>query len=294
MTDFFYFNHRKFYRNEELIKPVIGDTPECTVVPLFLPASLDQDLQWEMVKETAEKLVQQEKFLFWEFDFGLGRGSLDLCDTARYFSFTLAIEEFLKRLYPDFKEHSFGVGLYRGDALFSERFSWNEELENNCKESNLKEEIYCAKIFAEYMHRLASYLPDGILPFCFIDVSALTTSEAAQILSRNRFCYLHLAVKGGGAPLGDLHWNQEMAQPYSEEQEVGLVLPPDLFCTPLVLQKLEQLLKSGVRFRIIPEALLNEHWDGLDVIMAVEDGLSAQGRRMLQGFAAADGHITLL
>ncbi len=298
MTELFSFSNRTFYREDLPFSPLIGSGEGCNIVRIPLPARLEHDLDWKGAKDAAQAAILEGKFLFWEFDFGLETGLLELHDTARFLSFTLAIEQFLTRLLPAFKEHSFGVSLYKGDILFSNRFSWSEELENNCLESGLDERVYCAGIFVEYMHRLASYLPDVLLPFCLLDASALPDAIAAQILSKGRFFHLHLAVKGVAAPVGDLKWEGDLFCPFPHKEEVGVILPPDIRCTDPVIQKLEillkQVLEQGQQPRIIPEALLNEHWDGLDRILAIEEALTQQGKRMLQGFAAAEGITTLV
>jgi hypothetical protein len=286
-------DHRSFYLGETPFIPCIGKEDFCNVLPIPVFAGLDEELLWDNSKRLA--LVAKEKYLFWELDFGLGEGSLVLYDTARYHSYTLAIEQFLEKLWKPFSDKTFGVSLYKGKCDFFDRFSWSHQHEEQSGEAGADEELYCANVFAEYLHRLASYLPDELLPFCLFDTHLLSPARAAQILSKERFSHLHLGVKCEKTISQYLSWKGGIYTFHKQDSSLGILLPPDELCTKSFLEKLDELLdqltNQGNTFRIIPEALFNELWDGLDQVIAFKDTISPQGGRKLLGFAAAGGEI---
>ena len=67
--------------------------------------------------------------------------------------------------------------------------------------------------------------------------------------------------------------------------EMGKV-PYDLFDQTVSLLK-----DSRIDYVIFPELLMIESWHGLDYILVFSDAVSREGRRMLQGFNAADGKV---
>lgn len=293
MTEHFTYEGRSFFREGKPFYPEEGNTQS-----IVLPAFLQSELDFASAKEIATAAIAAGKTLLWEFDFGLSRDALHLHDTVRFLSFTLAIEEFLKGLWPQFEESSFGIVLYRGKLDFSKRFFWAGEHEKNLQELGQDEDLYCADVFAEYIHRLASYLPDALLPFCLFDVSDLSPARSAQILSKERFAHVYLGVRGSPFSLGHLIWQGEESLSLCQETQVGVILPPDELCSSSCLERLNlvlgDLISQGKCPRVIPEALLNQEWDNLDLVIGLEDLLTFQGRRRLQGFIAAGGDVSLI
>jgi len=72
----------------------------------------------------------------------------------------------------------------------------------------------------------------------------------------------------------------------------GLLLPTDPMCTPEILASLEDKYEED--YKIVPEAVFEECWDGLDRLLYIEETLTDQGRRKLQGFTAAGGLLNPL
>lgn len=288
-------DNRSFFLNENLFIPVIGDQDECNINAVNLACALDQDLNWHEVKKNAFQIIERGKYLFWCFCFGLEEGPLLFEDTARFLSLTVAIETFLKEVYPFFADKTFGASIYKGNLDIASRFLWSETHEKNLTEGKLSEELYCTDVFAGYLHRLASFFPDSILPFCFFNISTFSVIKSAQLLSKERFAHLHLAIKGEYQPLGSLIWDNNQAFFSQKETRIGILLPIDERCSVEVLARLQKLLeKIEEAPRVIPETIFNEQWDGIDIIYALEDKLTVSGKRQLQGFAAAGGEIILV
>lgn len=200
---------------------------------LTLPADLYSDLNWEIPEE--------DVLCYLDF------GPLFLYDQAAFYSYTLAIEYFVKRA-----KNPKGVILYKGSASI---------LENAEK----------ASVFAEFLHRLASFLPDEIKPYCLFE-PAFTPAKFAQLTSKDRFWHLHLSLEEKDHPL-------------------GLLLPQDEYCTDEVLNALDEAMEGEPNMRVVPEVRLNEMWHGLDELIVIENAVSPVGRRQLQGFLAAGGKV---
>ncbi|MES2344859.1 MAG: hypothetical protein V4494_02840 [Chlamydiota bacterium] len=291
-------DQRQYYLNENPFTPIIGHDDECNTVPIELLAGLQHDLDWQKAQSQAWKVIESGKFIFWRFNFGLEKGLLNLENTAYFFSFTLAIEKFIKNFLPEFASKTFGVCIYQGDLHVASRFFWSSAHEKNFKESSIEEDLYCIDVFAEYLHRLSSYFPDNLLPFCCFDTSLFTAAKGAQLLSKERFAHLHLGIKGLYQPSCSLTWDEKRIFFIRPQVSKGILLPPDTLCSLNVIKKIDELVEQyaqkGETLRIIPEMLLNEEWDGLDLVFVIENMLTTQGRRRLQGFIAAGGEISYI
>ena len=253
-------------------------------INIKLPARLEDELRWQGARSTALEARESGKTLFWEFDFGMGDSPISLDDSGHFLSFATAIDHFMKTLGTEFAHSTAGVILYRGDLNFHERLIWSGDLKDYFEEwvgtlpegLVAPEQLFCVNLFAEYMHRLASYLSEMFIPYCFFDTSSFASKAAvSQLLSKERFGFIVVKEPSSGAQ--------------------GIVLPSDAQCDKNVLNALDRLFaefeSQKIAYKIIPEALLSEEWEGLDVITAIADSLSHPGRRMLQGFSASGGQV---
>jgi hypothetical protein len=285
-------------------KPISLKISQEEVIQLL--AREHEDLNWEMEKKRAQELVTQGKMLFWEMDFGLSEGMLSFKDPARFFSFSLALEQFSKELWPLFKEQTLGFSLYRGRFDVTERVIWDAQTEEHFLESlqeeddpEIKRRFFSADLFAEFLHRLASFLPVELPLFCFFDLVHIT-NPALQVclFSPSRFEHFNLALKGSKLPFRGLVWedNQAYSQMHASEKKVGVVIPQDAFCSSANLSSLEKLLNTlqekNVAYRLVPEAFMTVEWDGLEKLLVIPNAVSPQGQRMLKGFAVTGGVIS--
>lgn len=295
MSEGFFLHHRTFFKGEGVFYPNIGKGEGCNVTPICLSARLEDSLEWGSSVALARKEMLSGKMLFWEFDFGLASEALDLTDTGRFLSFTLAIDHFLKEILPEFQGVSFGVSLYQGCVDFASRFIWSGDHAEEWKGSRFQKEVYCTRVVGDYLHRLASCFPETLVACCLFDISSLSFCEAAYLLSKERFAYLCLGVKGGIAPLGELLWKETQICTIAGGSAVGVLLPEDVesmegWCGVLE-GAIADLVKNGKLPRVIPESLFNEQWDGLETVMVCQGGVSKRGKRMLEGFVAAGGVV---
>lgn len=277
-------DHHGFYRNGEPFFPLIQDN----TVLLRLPAQLNDTLDWSTQIEQAHQIISSNKSLLWEIDLGLPDFQFTPDNSAAFFSFSLALEEFTSKVWPLFANHTFGAALYRGGLPNFPLSHWETAFVDSSYSCYT---LYSIQMLSEYLHRLISFLPDTILPFAFIDATTIASpAKAAQLFSKARFEHLHLALKGAKSPFPGLCW--ETGQPFlASSPPIAIYLPDDALIDPAFLQKLDNLLPHLTDFRWIPEEKLTEQWDGLDLLLVDPDKISLQGKRKLLGFIAAGGAV---
>lgn len=159
--------------------------------------------------------------------------------------------------------------------------------------------LYCINTLAAYLHRLAAALPEEL--FVFVDLDGRLIRNQAflyQLISKERFSHLNLAIKGHEIPLESFKWNNNSLCYEVKEVRVGVCFPNDPFCVQSTLNALRKLFadleKHQIAYRIIPEFLMTSSWDGLDEILFIHKALSPQGKRILQGFSITGGKCIYL
>lgn len=274
--------YHHFIKNEAVINNVI-----------HLDATLKSTLDWE--KEIAEAAVICEKNtrILWKLDFGLfNQLQYPLTSQQQFQTFRLAIDHFKEAIWSRFKECSEGVILYEGsldsieNATDENIRNWAEERFDEFEENKVQKgdrflhALYSRDISLDYLKQLAALLPYEAN--CFISkkiVSALPKVEKAIFF--NEECY---------RPLQFL-----MDESASSEARVGVCLPPITSYNPGLYLQLNEIVdeldKNGVPYRFIAEEALINSIEGLDQLFVVASGLSAQGKRKLQGFIAAGGEV---
>jgi hypothetical protein len=215
---------------------------------VILPASVTSELEWPQVQP-------EDGPILWEFDFGWNKSEapLFLSDKGAFNAHVLAVEEYSKKL-------SQQVVLYRGSLGIVSRIVGADDA------------VEAATIFGDYLHRLASFLPDSVTPYCLFESSPFPQGLSAQLMSKERFLHLELFLGPNLSP-------------------TAILLPPDELCTAEVLHKLEKLIALVGECRIIPQLRLSEMWEGLDILYVIPEAINNQGHRHLKGFEAAGGKI---
>jgi len=312
-------DHHGYYRNGHPFFPMIQEhsfpfMDWSNSVFLRLPSCLSDDLNWSKEKEQARQIMASGKYIFWEIDLGLSSFVFTPENSAAFFSFSVAIEEFTAKIWPEFQKQTFGVVLYNGALTSSRNFplgnweptflDWVNEL--NWSTSEPHYDLYCIQILSEYLHRLVSFLPDSTLPFALIDAASIASpGKIAQLFSKERFEHIQLALKGATCPFSGICWDEGLnGQGYlgktlslknSSFPSLGLYLPKDKFLDASLIEAFDKLIlefnESQTPFRIIPEEKLTEQWDGIDKLIVPSQAISGQGRRKLLGFIAAGGRI---
>ncbi len=181
--------------------------------------------------------------------FYLDFGGFDLFDEAKFNANMLAVEEFAKR-FPNAEKVI---------------LAWtNGQMED-------------PQIFSDYLHRLASALPDITTPVLLCDITKEQKMEDLVIpFCKRRFAHFELLFSDQRIPI-------------EGDESVIVVLPQDEQYDSVLFGALFASL--DVEFKCIPEELLNEHWGGVDVLVVEPNSLGEVGKRMLLGFEAAGGKV---
>ncbi|MDE3045663.1 MAG: hypothetical protein KGJ02_03360 [Verrucomicrobiota bacterium] len=250
-------------------------------------------LDWSKALERAR---QSKKKILWKLELGLEGLYFPLEDELRFQALILALHEFSQKVWPEFQEKSIGICLYRGTVDFSEHFAWTERQKENFSawleeqpDSPSTRRLFCADSFAVYFQMLSHRLPDEAPIFLLFDARSIhPPSHALQILSKERFQYFEVALRGDDLPRDGYTWEGETLQLRQIAGAVGLVFPEtnDL----KALQAFDRLLaeKKG---RVVFESFLTEEWEGLDQLIVVSENVSSQTARKLKGFCAAGGEV---
>lgn len=273
------------------------DPVEYNVFQIRLDATLESSLSWENEIAIAKQVVLQGGLLFWELDFGLAAPTFSLDSKLPFQAFLIAIKEFNDLIWKEFAAHTYGVVMFRGEVNYNAVFPWNQKQREYFEEweSNVpfKEKLYAISALTEYLHALSAKLPEELQIFALFDAAQIESgAELAILLSEKRFSHIHLGVKNSSVHIGALRW----AEGYRGDPDlcqIGICVPEESLCSQKILGHLDQLFEEhrGVNFRIVPELMIIEKWEGLDEMIYLEDFITVQGKRQLDGFIAAGGKI---
>ncbi len=266
---------------------------------IVLPAHPKDPLIWKDQQIQAEEAIEKGLSVFWELDLGIASSKTDFNDPSTFLTHCIALQAFDQSIWKNFFSKTLGISIYKGPFDFSERVmnpskehfeEWLADHNLALPETNKSLEghfykVYCANMFGEYLHRLASCLPDTLPVFCSIDAThAGSRAELAHILSKDRFEHIHLSIKGDRLPSVN-----------STSVSVGVLLPSDDGISLEILAELDRVLdqldERNTPFRIISETFLTEQWNGIDLLIVISSSLNSIGKRKLQGFCAAGGTV---
>ncbi len=297
----FYGTHRGLFLEGRPFIPLIAedskDSEECHAVCIKLPAFLDSDLLWDEQMHQAELLVSRGKYLVWDLQLGLESEEISFFDPVAFQSWGIALQEFSRVVWKKFRASTWGVILFRG-CIYEQDMPFPER-------------VGALQLCADYLHRLASYLPDTLPIFLLWDASACTRmSEVAILLSAERFTHFQLGVRGTRLMLSACDWQTghgrrgwigvgsppTLAKEAEKgEVKVGIVIPGDDVISQEVMSLLDEVLKffvdGRIGYRLVPEGLLNEQWDDLDSLILFVPAMTTLGKRKVLGFLAAGGRV---
>ncbi len=310
MSDFFIDDAIGFTRKGRPFHPIISDSKEnqyfkhTNVHTIALDCSMTSDLKWEEEERKVKKSIEEEKYLFWDLDFGWNRPWIQTPYPMALPSFLVAVNTFLKKFYLPYQKETFGVNLYRGNKIFP--WQWNQMYQEGFNQwieeyPSLPEPkiFYKISLLSEFLHTLAANLPHDVLSFAFFDRIALPRALLVHLLSKEFFPYLLVITREKTLPIGPLFWKNGLFHmrcfPKKGEAKIGLVLPLNQNIHAQNVEKVKMFIEifqqQKRNFRLISEAYLNESWDALDDLILLSDSLSSQGKRKVKGFVAAGGRL---
>lgn len=300
-------------------------------VTIQLDGRIKSTLDWKEAREQAQKAIDQGYAILWDLQLGLFKELLQpLVNQTQFLSLTLSLEHFRDSIWKEFKSHTIGLSIFRGNADFNQEFVWNQDQEQNLKgwlkdrscmdlaaldRSSLMHHpvgqqlvrLFCRDVLIEYLALLVNRIPDHLPVYLYLDVASIAHSpiDQLQILNPERFDRLHLILKGSSLPFNAWGWEQPTPLGYVGQtirnlpsdtpHSIGLCIPPFNFYHSHHYQGLKEgiaaLQQQSLPFKLIAENQLTIQWDGLDYLLYTSAGLSGQGKRKLQGFCAAGGTV---
>ena len=259
---------------------------------ISLPCTKESDLNW--VSLLPEK---EGPPILWNLDLGL---DFPLEDELFFHALKLALSLFSETVWPQYRENTAGVTLYRGPLDFSAEFQWTPHQEENWelwKEdrpdlplAQLKR-LFCADAYAYYFQKLSHALLDELPIFLLFDpVAGLTNAEMLQLLSKERYEHFQVVARGVCGWDGLRLEGNAFLPPLLSS--VAICLPEERLLNTQILEKIDRLLKElSSPLRVIPEHFLLESWEGVEELYVFPEGVSPQGIRKLKGFLASGGKV---
>jgi hypothetical protein len=290
-------------------------TSHFNVVVLALNMSQNSNLDWKIQKSKAQEYVEKGFLILWDLEMGLFQDlTYPLSDEMQLLSFQRALEHFKKEIFEEFKDHTFGVILYKGSLDFQIKWTseedelfekWLEGKESLDQRKRLFKRDYCV----DYLNLLLADLPDSLFPFLLFKVpSAIDEVEFLRLTSKEHFSHFQLGIKGTNSfPYARpfLTWESSF-QSYlggfyetitppallpRKHLNTALLLPPSSPHYDEAWEDVRTELKKTVLFRAIEIPFLTEEWDLLDTLIIFPKALDVQARRKVAGFAAAGGSV---
>lgn len=214
-----------------------------------LDASLRSDLMWDVKTDVSN--------ILWELEF-----DIHTLSPVHLASYQLAVTHFVQKVWEKHRENTLGVILYKGKAPPFE-----------------------VEAFADYLHHIASHLPDEAPPFALFDCAGDPLKFSKEI-----FPHIHLGFRSG--PVGPIQWKETLVPRFCNAK-IGVALPlrEKGLQFDVVDACLHLLDQEKIPYRLIAEPYLTEEWDDLDEMIIFPDLISEWGLRMIQGFEAAGGQV---
>jgi hypothetical protein len=298
---------------------------------LFVDLSLTSSLDFTEVIKKAHLILAEGGKLVWELYLDIKPHLTELHFEGIFNAHYQALKTFSQVVWPLFKDHTLAACLYQGNIDLSAYFSWNAGHYQNFLEwltdlyktpshlfestelQNLEhfnvyfldmfektpftrhlKNLYCMNTLIAYLHRLVAALPEELLVFASLDATAYAhPAYLYQLLSKERFSHLHIALKGHLIPLEVFTWKEDTTLFQNKTATVGVCFPNDAYCVQSTLNALKKVFidleTHQIPYRVIPEFLITSSWDGLDDLIVLQKSLSSQGKRILQGFSITGG-----
>ena len=243
-------------------------------IPLDL--SVRSLLNWQKESLLAQAAVERGLCLLWEIQLGLDAAVLE--DEALFLTLQLNVQHFNDTLWKQFQQHSFGVALFRG--------------------------ILHQRILDD-LKSLAALLDEEARCFLFLDTRAAidvkSYLQCAALESLGYFCPIlkgefaenlpyAFPTLGWGHGASSLGFCAETLQTSLPETRLSYAIClPETPCWEEVHAVVHQL--GECPFRIIPEAILTQEWEGIDRLIVFPRACTEKTHRKLRGFEVAGGEI---
>ncbi len=294
-----------------------------------LDLSQKSTLDWDSQFAVVDELIDRGSSIFWDLYLGINADSFSYDDYFLFQSLSIGIAQFIEKFWKKFQGHCLGINLFRGQLNLAESIRWSEKekdifrlwlsqkqfdrslgtnFETPHKTHPQILRIYAVERLSDYLHQLGASFPEEAAIFATFNAFDIDSpSMQAQLLSKQRFPHIRLSAANVKCPLFGIRWHSGMMRggvlsnkPSEDERQkssplTGVCIPLDSHFSDSTYNILDQIFaylkKYDHDYRIIPEALFTEYWDGLDQILICPQCLSEEGIRKLMGFQAAGGEV---
>ncbi|MFN4174872.1 MAG: hypothetical protein ACK4HV_07215 [Parachlamydiaceae bacterium] len=199
--------------------------------------------------------VGEGKKIAWFLDFGFfDRLSFPFGDDREGKALHLAIDHFLKTLYPEFEAYTEKVCLYKGSPVFPLG----------------KDPYEASKIFSEYLDYLIANIYDRVPLSLDFDCEGLSPLKKARLV--NRELYSRFKIEESD------HFDRA-------------VLLPSVYSEESAFQHLDEMMMNLKDYKVISEPYLVAEWAGLNELYVSSASITPGAYRKLLGFNAAGGLV---
>jgi hypothetical protein len=246
---------------------------------ITLDAKTSSTLDWAKARTEALQKMAIGKKILWHLDFGCFKHLLKpLSSQEQFLPLTLAVDHFISSLWNEFRTYSRGVLVYRGSADFATEIPASE-IEGV---DSLERSIRARNMASDYLQQLITKLPDSIPAYLAFESAG--EDALVNALSYDPSAYGRIKILPN-----ENAWNPEA------DAAVGVLMPSITQWQRSHLEPFRAIADQIQEpYKRIPETRLIHHWSGLDRLYYVEQTLSPQGKRQLQGFIAAGGEVIAL
>lgn len=272
-------------------------------VCIRLDGKIDADLDWKLQRQAAVRFIASGLKILWELDLGLfSHLKQSISDQAQFLAINLSLDHFLNKLWLEFHKHTIGICLYRGSLDFQVELQHDKGLAATYYEQGKSgatvKALYYRDVATEYLNLLVGKLPERLTPVLFLNSQNIQDKILiAQLLDQDKFGKICRAVTDASTLFGFVS-REKPGSIQKDHIKVALCLPSTELSSEEVHREIgktiDQLSAAKIPYRIIPEESLTTEWDGIDYLIVIDNGVSLQGKRKLNGFSAAGGTIIIV
>jgi|GEM_PF-1555037 len=305
---------QSFFKGDLPFYPEIGQGGNTQTV--VLDCGPQSTLRWEQAIELAKELQSRGQLILWKLDLGLfDRLVMPLSDEAQFCALTMALDQFNERIYPQFANDTLGVVLYEGPVDLCNQIKWSYELEeayelflDQRESTSFRKQLFLRNCAFDFLKLLSARLPEELILFLKVDGTMIEKrTHFFSLVSQEQTQPFHLIVKsphlqalpyafeatgwGFSTPMGICGAGDQKIQQRRLHQ--ALLLPASSLEMEEEWEKLEPFFDglSDASYRLIPEPLFTEMWDGVDELYVVPSSIDERAKRKLAGFIAAEGVV---
>lgn len=289
-----------------------------------LQATVNSNLAWK------PEIDPQTLGVLWWLDLAILPMKTSITEESTFQALKFNLEQFSNKIFKTYSDRTLGVVLHHSTLDFK-GFYWDmQQLEqfigwlDDCQDIERQEmadvirdyfkrsdvsgfcqafgmhvstQQYILHLLSQYWHYLASSLDEDCPVFVNLDAMDQSLNNQLQLVAQPIWQHIHIIAKNFHPSLGDLQEVNGSISPMEGDIDttLGLVVCDTKYLGPSIAKKIanlmDQLDRHCIRYRLIQESTLTQHWSGLNDLIVFPESLSPAGLRMLRGFQASGGYV---